>query len=499
MNKNLKKLGLLIVAAIAMAMGVNSASALKIGNTEVTSTSTITDNTVVGTGNSVQVTATAYDTYVIDVNGAFKDEIRVQQNDIVTLNLNGNTVPANLFVSGKLTITGDNTNSSLNGTLTLYNGGHVAFTGGNHSDLTVKSPAIVRVSVEGIGTIVPKALQGHMSWNDKLYRIIDSENGNLEVAEAYADLNDLNKVLQGGRSGHEAGLVSSGRGTGSQILNAETKFTKATFGPWLAAYTVAKALVDEDATNKILVSRQAEVDAAKDAYVAATNGLLEIANYTKLDNKIKSVQQDLADDAELGIIYTDASLKVLYDAIETALANHDLPKSEQATVKAMRIAIRDAYNNLVYKADYSKINELESIISSLNPENYTAESWANLAFIQGSIPRDLDEDQQEALDAFYAQLKTSFLALVRTSNSSTVPSEPSNPGSTEPSNPGSTEPSNPGSTEGENNNPGSTVNPNTDGTTSDVNTGDNVAVYAVMNIASLIALAGCGLVLRKQN
>ncbi len=496
MNKNLKKLGLLVVTAIAMAMGVNSASALKIGDRDNNFANPVTDNS----GRKVNVVETAVNTYTITVeDSSFNGTITIIAGENVTINLNGKTLASEVYNNGTLTFAGDASSYMIG---TLHNNTSnttLNVEGGNYARMKmVGTPAHYFVRV--IGTVVPSSLAAGIKTAEGFKSVANRDN-TVTVAEADADMHVLQKVILGTASKTYPDVSNAG----SNVMLDEAIYTKSSFGVFKAAYETAKALVDENNANPIPLHRQGEIDAAVTAYVAAYRGLEELAagKYATLDALIAKIQDRIATRAAEGKRpFTNASMKAINDAIAYAQANHDLPKSRKAEVQTMIDNLQEAWDNREVLANYSKINELEDAISVLNPKNFTAESWANLVFVQSTINRDLSKYDQDNVDQYYAQLKSAFMGLKASNNAGTIVTpgddEPSNPGTTEPSNPGTTTP---GTTDGGNNNSGTTVNPNTGatGTTSDVNTSDNVAVYAVMNIASLIALAGCGLVLRKQN
>lgn len=486
MNKNLKKLGLLIVAAIAMAMGVNSASALRIGDsTTITEDSVIFDSKVENkvTG-SVSITKKD-NSYTVTVQGTFKDKIVAESGDFVTINLNGAALVGGVYNDGTLTINGsDNDNSRVEGTLANRSGGDLYLNGGNYSAANIVLNGHI-LEISGLGTKIPANVVRFVT---EKFKAVDNYSY-YELSYNDANLAPLKEVLAG--RGGQWGMPYSYVNRAATDVLKDTKWTNASFEVFKAAYEAAKELVDSE--SELTILDQDRVEEALKAYAKAYKELEEVADYQWVDQAIEAAEKKLADG-----IYTDKSIAALNAAIAAVV--RDLPQSRYAEVYEMEVAIINATKALDAKADYSEVNTMEKVLSVLKEEDYTPESWANLIFVESHIDRDLGWKYQSVVDNYAKQLEDAITGLDRISNNQTVTpgdDEPSNPGT--PGTSGSQTPENPGTTGDENNNSGSTVNPNTDGTTSDVNTGDNVAVYAVMNIASLIALAGCGLVLRKQN
>lgn len=493
MNEKMKKLGLLIVAAIAMAMGVNSASALQVADRNNNFGNPVVSDS---NKNTVTVEQTDVNTYTITLNDAtFVGNITVLGTETVTINLNGKTLSSTIYNNGYLTITG-NSSSVMNGTVqNNSNAPKLILEGANFAGIKFNGMA-KSTSVKGIGTIVPASLAGYVVSG---LATKDNNNGSHTVIEAPANLEGLKHMLNG------VGQYYSGAYTGVDhdanfVIERETIYTKSSYAKFIAAYNAAKAVLDEE---YVPVSEQARVNQVTAAYGDAYLALELLGNYGPLNNAVQAAMDKLND----GNVWTDATIAALEEAI--AAVDYDLPASKNNEIAKMREAIEAATKNLTHKADYSKINDLEAWVDSIGADKFTAESYAVYKFAQESIERDLPAVQQTAVDKYYSRLQAAAFGLKLAANAGTIVTPGSdnqtdpdvtNPDVTDPAetNPGTT---NPGTTEGGNNNSGSTVNPNTGatGTTSDVNTSDNVAVYAVMNIASLIALAGCGLVLRKQN
>lgn len=511
MNKKMKKLGLLVVSALAMTMGVSSASALKIGANNVTSAGTYDD--VAPNQDAITATVTKDGNhYDVTLNGAFKGAINVVAGEDVVLNLNGYAVSFNIVNAGSLTINGKN--SVYTGTIS--GSGSLVINYGDFSG--AKYTGTAGATINGIGTKFSSTLASKSVVGEGYsYEIV---NGYYVVTEAPANLGALSAAL----------TSTATHGSGYYLAN-EADYTKSSFAKYKEAYEKAQALMTEHSNNPIPISRQGEIETATAAYIAAAKGLKILASnsYSALKTALDNVNTRLANAEKKGIVYTDAILEELNTAIAKATADMDLPadwgKSNDSLDK-MIAEINRIYGLLPKneKADYSKVNALEALVASIGKDKFTAESWAVYAFAQ-DFDRDLPYTQQTDVDKYYAKLLAAFKGLDFANNQAgstnpgsdePTPSNPGNTGSNEPSNQGTTtnpsdtgntnpntpsNPSNQGNNNGGNNNSSSTVNPNTDetGTTSDVNTRDNVVVYAVMNVASLIALAGCGLVLRKQN
>ena len=491
MNKNLKKLGLLVVTAIAMAMGVNSASALKVGNTNVTTELEILDSEVVGVGNTVTVSR-VNGSYRITLNGNFNAKIEIDNGEYVTVDLNGYTLSGDIDNYSHLTLVGTTANSRMTGALRNLSNGYITINGGNYSTVNY-TPNGVSLKVETVyGTLVSSLMKEKATIDTTLAQFV-AKDAYYEVVVAPANIYELKTAL-------ETGIVDVCQ-KAANYFAAEGTYTKASFAAYKEAYANAKALIDEHTPeNPIPATRQTEIKDAYDAYIAAVNGLEELGHYDRLKNAVKAAETKLNSRDD----WTNSSVAALKEAL--AAVDYDLPVSKDSEIAAMREAIEKATFELVSRADYSDVDALEALIDSIGKDSFTSESWAVYEFAQ-DFDRDLPYTQQTDVDKYYAKLYAAAkgLKLAEKTGSTVTPGddEPVNPGTSDPTTPGTTTPgtTDPSTTEGGNNNSGTTVNPNTGatGTTSDVNTSDNAAVYAVMNIASLIALAGCGLVLRKQN
>ena len=113
-------------------------------------------------------------------------------------------------------------------------------------------------------------------------------------------------------------------------------------------YTEESLKVLADAINRVdttkNITEQEEVDAMADAITNAINGLVyRSADYTKVDEAIKKA------DAIDKTLYTEKSVKVLDEALDSVVLDLDITKQEE--VDAMANAITSAMDGLVLKPE----------------------------------------------------------------------------------------------------------------------------------------------------
>ncbi len=492
MNKKIKRLSIIAMVMIAMIIGINNVNALKVDNTAISQSGKYS-----ATDGGAQVNVTKINSkYTINLLDNFNGDIIAENSDNVIIYLDGHDLSGNVTINSStatLTIIADNACKVTGG---LNNSGTLYLHGGNYLDIASFTPGSVLVQIYEVGTIIPSSMYDYV--DDTKFKAVKT-NDYYVLAEADAHIQGLLNALNatGSYTGSSASALLAKEGDGT--------FTNASFANWKVAYLAAQAIVDEYNLSPLPVSEQDRIESAKEAYINAKASLELLADYTNLDDMITKAEKLVARNAKDGIYYTDASLKVLNDAIATALANHDLSDEHQAEVDAMFTAVKKAKKNLVFKADYSQINELEDVIAILKPEDFTPDSWSIVTFIRNSIQRDLAEDFQDTVDSYYIQLKTAVIGLVKLPNSQT------NTGTSNPSAPNDDQNEPPITDEiteqNPNDNPNLDLNsdslPDVNDKTTDlvdnVNTGDNITMYAAMNVISLLAIAGCGIALKKQN
>ena len=140
------------------------------------------------------------------------------------------------------------------------------------------------------------------------------------------------------------------------------------------------------------------------------------ADYTAVDTALAKVPEDLS-------VYTEASVKVLQDAIDHV--ERGLLFDRQAEVDAMAKAIEDAIAALTYKdADYSKVDEAIAKAEALNAEEYKDFSGVEAAV--NAVERGKNITQQAEVDAMAKAIEDAIADLERVPSTSPETNDNSN-------------------------------------------------------------------------
>ena len=202
--------------------------------------------------------------------------------------------------------------------------------------------------------------------------------------------------------------------SGSVISNADIALLN-TDGTWENAGKFDDAF-KEVMVNKTILAVKLTFDGSvqPDIYEIMVSELtteFEPADYTAVDNALASVPTDLS-------IYTDESVEVLQDALDSVVRNLD--KSYQERVDAMAQDIIDAVANLKEKpsaviVDKSLLSALIAQVEAMNAEEYTAESWASVATTlqQAKVVEANAQATQQEVDDAKEALETAVANLER--------------------------------------------------------------------------------------
>ena len=220
----------------------------------------------------------------------------------------------------------------------------------------------------------------------------------------------LNNVLNNAQEKANYSELEEAKKNLDNILNApEGTYTDETVKKAQAAKDAYDAL-DKDLPK----SEQATVDAVKDAINGAVSGAQEKANYSELEEAKKNLDNIL--NAPEGT-YTDETVKKAqaakdaYDALDK-----DLPKSEQATVDAVKDAVNNAVSGAQEKADYTDYNNAKAAADSLvNDDGNGNPVYDEDAFnaykdavnsIDSGLSKDLTKNEQSTVDAATSNLES---------------------------------------------------------------------------------------------
>jgi putative cell wall-binding protein/predicted lipid carrier protein YhbT len=167
----------------------------------------------------------------------------------------------------------------------------------------------------------------------------------------------------------------------------------------LSSYTEETAKELQEAIESVIrdlpADRQDEVDEMAKKIEDALKGLVEVADYSKVDEALKKVPTDLTG-------YTDETAKELQEAMDAII--RDLPADRQDEVDEMAKKIEEALKGLEEKpkeeskvADYTAVDEaLKKVPTDLT--GYTDETAKELQDSMDAVIRDLPKDQQDRVD-----------------------------------------------------------------------------------------------------
>jgi flagellar hook assembly protein FlgD len=151
-------------------------------------------------------------------------------------------------------------------------------------------------------------------------------------------------------------------------------YTPASYGAYTAALAAAEAFLASDLSN----ATQADVDAAKTAFITAHLGLAPVTDppdRTALAASLAAANAAVAGPAA----YTPASLAVLRAAITFGQGVHDAATSTQAQLNGASDNLQTALTGLVPAGDGAALAALAgSAAASLVESDYTVATWARL-------------------------------------------------------------------------------------------------------------------------
>ena len=166
----------------------------------------------------------------------------------------------------------------------------------------------------------------------------------------------------------------------------------------------------KNSTSQDVVDKAAK-DLA-DAIAALEKKPVVLVDYTELNAQIDAAEKLNKED------YTEESWKALEDALKDA---KDAKNSDsQDVVDAAAKALKDAIAALETKpeditpvepVDYEELRELIDVANGLNADDYTAKSWAKFEAALEKAIAALSADNQDDVDAAYAELEEAMESL----------------------------------------------------------------------------------------
>ena len=188
----------------------------------------------------------------------------------------------------------------------------------------------------------------------------------------------------------------------------ESKYTEESWKKLEDALKDAKEA--KNSTSQDVVDKAAK-DLA-DAIAALEKKPVVLVDYTELNAQIDAAEKLNKED------YTEESWKALEDALKDA---KDAKNSDsQDVVDAAAKALKDAIAALETKpeditpvepVDYEELRELIDVANGLNADDYTAKSWAKFEAALEKAIAALSADNQDDVDAAFAELKEAMEAL----------------------------------------------------------------------------------------
>ena len=166
----------------------------------------------------------------------------------------------------------------------------------------------------------------------------------------------------------------------------------------------------KNSTSQDVVDKAAK-DLA-DAIAALEKKPVVLVDYTELNAQIDAAEKLNKED------YTEESWKALEDALKAA---KDAKNSDsQDVVDAAAKALKDAIAALETKpeditpvepVDYEELRELIDVANGLNADDYTSKSWAKFEAALEKAIAALSADNQDDVDAAYAELEEAMESL----------------------------------------------------------------------------------------
>lgn len=439
MNK-MKKLGLLVVGVCAsLAIGVGSANALVIDGTTITTTAISTAD--------YDVTVDGSKIYTVTFKTAsFAGNITAETGDTVTIIGGNTTFTGTITATGTVAIvSGDFTGATLGaGTYSITGGTYGTSVTGKISTATTADGRAAKyaqtANADGTYTVGLKSLDGVLVTN-----------------------------LQTAYDTQETWLTTNATDV------ADGKYTEAS----LTALNELMAEAEEYLNNSAAYTSEYDGTVADltTALTAATP--VARANYDAFDAAVEDLNE--VETEKLGKDFLDQVVAAGEDA-------ENLNKDMEATdpnvgdIATVTTTVTNAVTAANTSADYSKYNALVQSVDA-NREAYTNESLDIFDMLASGLAQNLTKGRtnQATINARVVAMNNA-LALAPV-----APVEPEKPADTEEPNKGT------GTVISTN-----TVKPNSS-VVANPNTADNATSYAVMNVMSLLALAVCGLYLKKHN
>ncbi|MBR2448274.1 MAG: FIVAR domain-containing protein [Clostridia bacterium] len=185
----------------------------------------------------------------------------------------------------------------------------------------------------------------------------------------------------------------------------ESKYTEESWKKLEDALKAAKEA--KNSTSQDVVDKAAK-DLA-DAIAALEKKPVVLVDYTELNAQIDAAEKLNKED------YTEESWKALEDALKAAkdARNSDSQDVVDAAAKALKEAI-DALElkpEDITPVDYEELRELIDVANGLNAEDYTPESWAKFEAALEKAIAALSADNQDDVDAAFAELKAAMEGL----------------------------------------------------------------------------------------
>ena len=196
------------------------------------------------------------------------------------------------------------------------------------------------------------------------------------------------------------------------IINSssESDYTSASWSAFETAYESARAIYED---INVSVDEQDAVNAETDALTSAIERLTAAGEANKVDLIIAVKRYEALVETD----YTPATWATLtapYFSAAALYTNDSLTEADQANIDAATVALNNAIDALVERANFPKLQALVNRVEALDKTAYKAETWAiDAPLVEAkAVLADLNNSQEvvdaaiEALQAAYDALET---------------------------------------------------------------------------------------------
>ncbi|MDR3201990.1 MAG: FIVAR domain-containing protein, partial [Bifidobacteriaceae bacterium] len=193
--------------------------------------------------------------------------------------------------------------------------------------------------------------------------------------------------------------------THQSLYANQAYYTPASWTAFDTAWRAGKALVDAGSTSDVAIN------AAITALTAGVTGLVELVDTTLLQALVNQARSILASPGEY-VSSTLTGLQAAYDAASPLVAPDATPT--QAAVDAASLTLATAVQRALLKGDTTVLNALITFVGTLNPNDYTATTWAAVttAVNQGRTVAGLPEPSKLAVDDAVAAINAALTNLL---------------------------------------------------------------------------------------